>query len=550
MICHRHWIAILLAGAAPVEISRAQNPTPPSGVPGSSASSTSALGSAPPEAAAGSTSGGATSAFGTPPSGSAGSTGAEPEKPPAAPAENATEGGRPPPEQPSFTLPGFYGRSSGIIALGQGKFAAPRFHFSASLSLGFDDNVFQTPTNGGGTPDRTFDVPVSAAVPAREVQVLVDQSGAVVSLPVRSTQPFVIRTVTVPAIPAVTRRIVVPGIPKQSRQSSLIERVSTFGQVLFGTRRSVFSLDLRLSGENTDAKPQGQPEYSGSIAFQYGYKITPRLQFSARADIARLTQPDFSRPDTPTRLGGGAFYTGLVKVDLAYRWTPRITTDLSLGLNGVSFDNVASQVGNYLATTTGLEVRYLKSPRFTLLGEGRYQFVRYQDNAPVDSHTLFLLVGAETTLSQRLRGSVRIGGSYRTYELSGETSFTPSLEMDLTYRLGRISVLQWSNRYGFEETPEANTKSVSFRSGLTYLHFFGPRLRGTGSINYVHNSSSNNLTSGSINDDSFELTLGFEYSISRRWRATGTYSFSTAFSSNADANYYRNRMFLGLDYEF
>src|SRR2546428_6727267 len=45
-------------------------------------------------------------------------------------------------------------------------FRSPRFRFSGNISLGYDDNVFQTPTHGGSIPTQKVQVQETAGSPA------------------------------------------------------------------------------------------------------------------------------------------------------------------------------------------------------------------------------------------------------------------------------------------------------------------------------------------------------------------------------------------------
>jgi hypothetical protein len=75
-----------------------------------------------------------------------------------------------PKEQPiTYAAPGFYGSGGQTFSSGQGRFLRPRFRYSASVSMGFDDNTLQTPTDSTAT---TLVIPeqpeISRTVPVRE----------------------------------------------------------------------------------------------------------------------------------------------------------------------------------------------------------------------------------------------------------------------------------------------------------------------------------------------------------------------------------------------
>jgi hypothetical protein len=345
--------------------------------------------------------------------------------------------------------------------------------------------------------------------------------------------------------------VVQPAIPAQERQASLIERVSAGAQIQFASRRSLFTFDLGLNADYTNEKQDDQPEVDGRMAFTFVYKLARRTQFSANVSAAYLNQPDFSQINTPDRpTSGQSYYTLNSKFDLSYRWTPRLTSNLSLAFNTVSYVDPLAQTGNFVDTVGGLELRYLYTPRVTVTAETRYSQITYDQSAARDSRTAYLLLGGEVNVSRRIKTSLRLGASLRTFDESGKKSTAPYGEATVDYQVGRASVLRWTGRYGFEEAREAGSTALVLRTGLDYTQFFSPRLRGSLSGNILHRSTTFDDSDVTATEDTFDLTLGFEYTISRHWSLTGNYSFTTVFTDTGLSDYYRNRMFLGFEYEF
>src|SRR5690606_26548155 len=141
--------------------------------------------------------------------------------------------------------------------------------------------------------------------------------------------------------------------------------------------------------------------------------LTPRMQFSAGANLAYLSQPDVRRINAPTR-NVGDYITGNSKFDLSYRWSPRFTTVSSLSINALQYSEPAQQVSDFFETLFGTEARYLWSPRLTVITEGRWGFTTYPNSPSTESQTLYGLVGAEYQFSSRLTTSIRGGLSQRT----------------------------------------------------------------------------------------------------------------------------------------
>ncbi len=571
MILRRHWMALVFVGwlwgggsaraqeteagatsAAPAENSPGASSsfgsgaTSPFAVPGSSTfgsfGTTPTTGSSSFSAPA--TPAGA-GIFGTNPTGTA---------PPATGTPGASAfgsgGALAPAEAPaSFTLPGAYGQAAQSFTAGQGVLARPRFRYSASEQIGFDDNILQTPTAGFEIPEQSVEVLVSPEIPEQTVLVPVPRTGKTpIQVGGRPTQRF--RTVTIPGQRAVTENIVVQErIPEAERIGSFVARTSATWQVQFASRRTVFTFDVRGNADYYFSRPQDSTDLNGSISLTYGYRITPRMQFSASANLAYLSQPDIRRINTPTR-NVGDFFNGTGKFDLSYRWTRRFTTVSSISLNTLRYTEPLQQTGNFYDTTFGTEARYLWSPRLTVLGEVRYGLTRYPTNMLLDSNTAFLLAGAEFIYSSRLSGTVRLGESVRSYAAGGDQASTPYAEMSVAWRYNPAGFLSGNLRYGFEESQSAQTQVQVLRVGVSAVQAFSSRLRGNLGLTFVHRTSTDDASDFSTTEDTFDVGLGFEYTISRRWSLNASYSFTDVLSSSPFSDYYRNRTFFGAEYSF
>ena len=503
--------------------------------------------------------GGASSAFGTygpaPTTETGAATGAEAGKKPAGTAPGAapdrTSGA--PAQASSFSVPGFYGRSTETLTVGVGRLARPRFRYTGSISVGFDDNIFQTPTDSQEIPEQVVEVIVTPAEPARTEQVLIVEKPAPVKIPAIRPPPREprFRTVVIPGKDAVTEQVVVsPGFPAQKRQGSVVERANVGVEIQFASRRSLFTFDFGMTAENTHERPKDQPEYSGNLAFTFVYKVAPRVQFSANFDAAYLTQPDVTRINTPDRQGGGAYLNTNAKFDLTYRVTPRLSASTSLSYSSLLYQEKTQEGSNFSDTTFGIEMRYLYTPRLTLIGEVRYSSIAYETSSDRDSHTAFLLIGGDLRLSNRTNVTLRLGEAIRTFEMTGKSSSSPYLEGSLNYRIGPASVLAMNTRFGFEEPQDANSEVQTFRLGLNFTQFFSPRLRGSLGLTGIHRTTTNDVAQLESSQDTFDMNMSFEYSFSRHWTFTGSYSLTLVVTSEGSSDYYRNRLFLGFEYEF
>ena len=452
----------------------------------------------------------------------------------------------------TFSISTGYGKAPEVYVSGEGRLTRPRFQTRLSASIGFDDNLFQTPTKAEGTPDRVIRQQVTAGTQAQVVLVPVKDTRPQrigIITPTPRTQQF--RQVIIPGEDPQFEDIVIPGTPKPKRQVSVFSRESLNFEAQSATRRSVFTFDLNLNTDYYWNRPGKKSEYNGDLAIRYLHRFTPRLQVSSSVNLSYLSQPDLSQVNTPTDTGAGNYLVTSGKLDLAYRWKPRFATVASLSYNQLSFEEKPRQIGDYASATFGMELRYLWSPKFTAVVEGRYSQITYPNNPTVDSSSYFGLIGVDWSLSRRATATVRVGEVIRTFADTGTKASSPYLETALNYQLGKASVLSWSNRFGFEEPPDQNTEVITFRSGLAVSHFFSPRLRGSLSINGIHRSSTNDVAQTDSSENTLDSGLSFYYTLTRKWNFSLSYSYTAVFfDPNDSSNYFRNRIFTGFDYAF
>jgi hypothetical protein len=453
----------------------------------------------------------------------------------------------------TFSISTGYGRAPEVFVSGEGRLSRPKFDWSVSGSVGFDDNVFQTPTRAVGTPDTVVQEQITAGTAAQVVLVPVKNTkpqriGIIAPPP----QPQQYRQVIIPGEAAQFQDIVIPGTPKPKRQASAISRESISMQAQTATRRTVFTFDLSANADYYWNRPSKKAEYNGSLAIRYLHRFTPRLDVTAAVDAAYLSQPDLTQINTPTTTGNGNYLTASAKVDLSYRWTPRFSTVASLTYNQLSYEEKLKQVGDYMGYGFGLSLNYLWTPRITAVAEGRYGHLTYSETPSLDSNSYYALIGMDLRLTRRSQASIRVGEVMRTFDQSGNSQTAPYLETTLNYQLGVASVLSWTNRFGFEEPPDANTEVLAFRSSVAINHAFGPRLRGSLSINGIHRSTKNTVDDTKSTDDTLDTALGFYYTLTRKWSLNLSYTYTTVFFSpnGTNTDYFRDRVFAGFDYEF
>lgn len=503
---------------------------------------------------------------GTPPSG-------EPTAPGSAPGAASSFGSeqtgpnltRTPPA--SFTIPGLYGQGSRQFIVGEGRLARPKFRFNGRISQGYDDNVFQTPTHG-----------LSQRSQKQQVLVSPGSAGGPVEVEVPSGDPLVPATTQIVNIPAqkpVFRTVRIPGVAAPERVGSWVTRTSLGGDVQFATRRDLFTFDIDAGNSYYWDRPGDKSEYNGSLSLIYLRKLSGRAQFTMQLEASYQSQPNFAQINTPTSNNRGSYLTTNAKADLSYRLTPRFSSVTSVGYNSLFTQEQAQRSADFTETTVSTELRYLFSPRLTLLGEVRYSTSVHDETPLLDTTSYSLLLGGELTLTRRFKATMRLGEAFQTYTEGGDTGSSPYVETSLDYRLARGTTIQWNSRYGYEESGLVNNELIVARSGVALTQIFSPRLQASLSLNYVHTQNTaetqvvvtpavaadpltNTVGSPAVtksvsvetNTDAVDSTLGVQYILSRHWIFNLNYTYTTSIGPVETSDYYRQQIFLGAQFVF
>ena len=453
--------------------------------------------------------------------------------------------------------------------------------------MGYDDNVFQTPTHSLVQPDQKFPVLRSFGSPATTVVVTIPSGDPLV--------PDSVKTVEIPAVPPKFGSRTISALAAAKRTGSFVTRGGAKFEAQFASRRTLFTFDLDVGEDYYWNRPGKKTDPNDKLALIYLRRLSGRAQFTIAVDASYQTQPNFSQPNTPTNNTGGSYLTSNAKADLSYRWTPRVSSVTSVSYNSLYSQETARQNSDYNETTFGTELRYLFSPQLTLIGEARYSSIVHPNSPSLDTGSYILLLGGEVTLSRRFNASIRLGESLRTFDETGDQRSAPYGEGTLSYRVGPRTTVALTTHYGFEESQNVNSELLTLRTGLSLSHVFTARLQGSVELNFVRSSTTSTFTTTSdtntangtspsstaantsVSDgsssaagtsasnstppktetvstdqvsDTIDATLALRYALSRHWGFNLTYSYTALLGPEKSSDYYRQRVFLGAEYHF
>jgi len=458
------------------------------------------------------------------------------------------------PAPPSFTVPGFYGHGSTTFFGGSGRLARPRFRTGVTFGIGYDDNLFSTPSSNTPTVvpglsqfvDSNGNTTAVQQTETKTEQVLVGYSFGPLG-PGGGAHPTpVYKTVTTQVPVAVPDTV----IPAAERKGSFFTRAGLSLEMLRYSQRSLFTLDASGSASYYWDKDQDPVDYSGNVSFTYLYRATPRLQITTQANASYISQPDLSRPNTPQREIQGDLINTLARIDAQYRASPRLSFSLTANYEGNRYTQKGEQTGDFDEYTFGIEGRFLWKPRWTLLAEYRHGMTTYLNRNDLDSTTEYLLVGSEFVYSPRLSGTLRFGEAIKSFDQGGGNQSAPYVESLVTYRSTARSSILWNNRFGFEEPQGPTEERLVYRGSITYKYLFNPHLDGTLGVNMVHELSRNTVSDDEKTVDTFELQIGLDYDVTPHFKLNGSYSFMLSNTNTGLEDYYRNRISLGGQYNF
>ena len=346
------------------------------------------------------------------------------------------------------------------------------------------------------------------------------------------------------------------GSPLQAPVKGSLVTIATEGmELLLAQSRVALSLSANAGAQYYWSRDNNPLLPTGGLNLVFGYKLTPRAQFSAIVNGLYTNQPTQSMVNGLTQSSGKGCFVGNSKFDLLYRWAPRFSTDTSYSLNGTQQQDSALNSSDYITQTFGQSLRYDFSRLVTGVLEGRYAQRSFSNplagSISKDTQTYSLLVGADLTLSRLFSGSFRVGDSTQKYDAPGiSNSSAPYGEATLNYLLTKNTAMSLDGRYGYDDGMYGQD-AKSARGGLSLTHVFTPKLRGSLGVNYNHTgASSSKFTATSASVDALDFTAGTSYALTQKLSLFGNVTHTRRTSPNALQEMTKNVYYLGATYQY
>jgi hypothetical protein len=341
------------------------------------------------------------------------------------------------------------------------------------------------------------------------------------------------------------------------RQGSAFVNATIGLTYTFGSPRTTLNLASTFGYTDYINGPSGvENDVNPNLNLSVTHKMTSRLTLALTSYVTYQQQPDFVAAAGLNRRSGSFFYTS-DKFSAAYQWAPRFSTVTSYTFVALSYDE--SSVGAFedrTEHTFGNEFRFHLWPTTNLVAEYRFGIFAY-DNASLvsrDSTTQYFLAGFDHSFSPRFSLSTRAGVEFRSYDNLGDRT-DPYAEATLNYALGPHLSLSWTNRYSLEEPDVPGAPSrTTFRTGLVTRYRITPRITSNLTLFWEHDENDGMTTflfvSPGFTEDIFSASLSVRYAINRNWGVELGYDFVDVESDIPLREYYRNRIYGGVNFQF
>ncbi len=385
-----------------------------------------------------------------------------------------------------FSIPGGYGNAPLNFTPGQGHFDRPAVQFNTTVQQSYDDNIYSSSGASGLNPI------------------------------------------------------------KGSMMTNLSEGVS----LLLSQGRTGLSLDANAGAQYVWDRDGDKLTPVFGLDTIYAYRLSPRTQLSVQLGAVYQTQSSYNSLNGLTDSNGKPYLTGNMKVDLLYRWTPRISLDTTYVAYGTYYTDSDYQDSNHINQIIGESVRYSWSRNVTAILEGRVGQDTY-DHSGSDSQTYYALVGADFTLSRRLSSAIRLGSQTRVND-GGTSNTSPYVETTANYILTRTTLLGWNLRYGYNDSNSSTGASKSFRTGITLNQSVTSRLRANLSINVENADALQGDNDVTVSNSYFSIigTVGASYAVTKDLSVFANYNRIEKNSPSDYVQYSKNVYSIGASYQY
>lgn len=302
------------------------------------------------------------------------------------------------------------------------------------------------------------------------------------------------------------------------------------------------------------------------------HRFNERLRFSSRNFLAYELEPDYSQGFATSRQVGEYLYWQTDNA-LGYRWTERVASYTGFSLTQLDYtDSDYSDRFTWLAYN---QMRYQLNPQQTVLTFDYRYAQTTADGYASDSTDQYILLGLEHRFSTNTIMVARAGAQLHDAD-DGGNSTSPYGELTLRSQVNEQFMVRAFARYGLEvyDTVQYYEGGIQgtgglydfdqravLRLGLSGEYALSTMFTMFGGVDYINatNDDGRLVSSGSLkaartanglSQDLINLYVGLSAKINDRLYATLNYNYTNSTSDFPNQEYDRNRVSVGLRYEF
>ena len=293
------------------------------------------------------------------------------------------------------------------------------------------------------------------------------------------------------------------------------------------------------------------------------HRFNERLRLSSRNFIAYELEPDYSQGFATSRNIGEYLYWQTDNA-LGYRWTERVASYTGFTLTGLDYSD--SDSSDRFTWSLYNQMRYQLNPAQTVLTLD-YRYGQTNSGGLASDYTdQYILLGDEHRFSANTIMIARGGVQLHNVDLGGDTT-DPYGEVTVRSQVNEQLMLRAFARYGLEvyDTVQAyKTGLYDFdqravlRIGLSGDYALSPMFTISGGVDYIHAVNDDGRlvaggpakTASGLNQDLINLYVGLSVKFNDNLFGTLSYNYTDSTSDFATEDYQRNRVSLGVRYEF
>jgi hypothetical protein len=300
---------------------------------------------------------------------------------------------------------------------------------------------------------------------------------------------------------------------------------------------------------------------SSTAGLNVNHQFNERLRLNSRNYISYESQPDYSQGFASAQQLGEYFYWQTDN-SLGYRWTERLGTYTGFRLTGLNYSDVSDN--DRFTWELYNQFRYSLSPQAVLTGDYRYAQTNTEGFAS-DSTDHYLLAGVEYRFSPTLIGVAKAGAQFHDVD-GGEDSTSPYIELALNAQMNEQFSVQSFLRYGIEnyDTVLVHPNSglaifdsrETLRFGVSASYALSQMVSLNGGIDYIPSSFNDgrlvNSSSGvsDLDEDLVNAFIGVSVKFNDCLTGNAGYNYTNSDSDVSSRDYDRNRISVGLTYQF